>query len=415
MTSWSRLLRQTRAGAVETTIHASGLLTGTAMVLAIALAVAATRHAHPAEVSPIAPEGPWRSVWVWSVAATLLFNGVGILLASSGFLRLRVALVVAVLVQIVPLTAPLLLSKDVYSYWANARVITAHGSNPYRVPPAHFPSDPSLAVAAPNWVQRAPIYGPAWEAAGTLPALAAGRSADHAQLGYRVFAVLGILASVGIVAAKTRRAAGVVMLGWSPLVALHFGGGGHNDAWMIAFLLLGLAVGSRALAGAAWVLSTAIKTVPGVLLPLELARTRFRATRAFWLGLLATTAVVVVGSIAVFGSSWVSPVLSATHGTPTSLSPVHFLTDWGLRYRYAFLVAALVFAAVYALLFRSAWITGRPRNSLGATALCLAVSQLRPWYGLWPTALAAVEESAVATTAAYALTVYLVVWDAIPL
>src|SRR5262249_22863748 len=163
------------------------------------------------------------------------------------------------LIQLGPLTAPLILSKDVYAYWANARVITVHGHNPYRMPPARFPGDPALRYAAPNWIQRAPPYGPAWEAVGTLPALAAGSSADRAHLGYRALAVFAILASVAVLAVRTRRASAVVMLGWSPLVALHYAGGGHNDAWMVVFLMLALTLRSRSASGTAWVIGSAVK------------------------------------------------------------------------------------------------------------------------------------------------------------
>jgi len=67
---------------------------------------------------------------------------------------------------------------------------------------------------------------------------AAGTSAHRAELGYRVLALLGVLAAALIVARRTRNAAAVALLGWSPLVALHFAGGGHSDAWMIALLVI---------------------------------------------------------------------------------------------------------------------------------------------------------------------------------
>ena len=43
-------------------------------------------------------------------------------------------------------------------------------------------------------------------------------------------------------------------VGWNPVIAVHFAGGGHNDALMIA-LVLGAALAVRGrpqLAGAAW-------------------------------------------------------------------------------------------------------------------------------------------------------------------
>ena len=79
------------------------------------------------------------------------------------------------------------------------------------------------------------------------------------------------------------------------------------------------------------------------------------------------------------------------------------------------LAAAAVFLVVYAALLRDAWRSGRARLSLAASALCLTSSLLRPWYALWPVALAALEEDAVAAVVAYALTGYLLFGDAVQL
>jgi hypothetical protein len=85
----------------------------------------------------------------------------------------------------------------------------------------------------------------------------------------------------------------------------------------------------------------------------------------------------------------------------------------GVRYRYAVVTGALAFAVIYLGLLRSAWRTGRARLSLAATALCLTSSLLRPWYALWPLALAAVEEDELAALAALALSAYVLFADAI--
>jgi hypothetical protein len=89
------------------------------------------------------------------------------------------------------------------------------------------------------------------------------------------------------------------------------------------------------------------------------------------------------------------------------------LTELGVRHRYAVLTGAIVFVAVYLLLLREAWVHGRARLSLAATALCLTASLLGPWYALWPLALAAVELDITAGVAAFALSAYLLLADAI--
>ena len=108
----------------------------------------------------------------------------------------------------------------------------------------------------------------------------------------------------------------------------------------------------------------------------------------------------------------VEATVAGAHQSST-LGGVHWLTHLGLRHRYAVATGGLVFAAVYLALLRSAWRSGRARLSLAATALCLTSSLLRPWYALWPLALAAIEEDEPAAFAAIALSAYLLFADAV--
>ncbi|HEY8030692.1 MAG TPA: hypothetical protein VIE38_14450 [Gaiellaceae bacterium] len=386
---------------------------GVACLAAVALAVEATRHAAHVESTPIVPHGSWKAVWVASVLAALALGGIGVLLARRGALRLRVAIVVAVAIQLVPLLGPTILSQDVFLYWAEARVITVHHANPFSVPPIRYPNDPATKVASAEWRRYTEPYGPAWAAVGTLPALIAGRSVELVQLLYRALAAAGVLALIGIVAFRTRSAAAVALLGWSPLVALHFAGGGHSDALMMVLVLLGLTLGTRAVGGAAWPAASMFKGFAAVLLPLDLARTRGRRPRRFWIGLVAGTTVVLAAAIAAFGTHWISANVIAARGS-SGMGGVHFLTQTGLRHRYAVVIGGLVFVAIYLVILRDAWRRGRPHLGLAAAALCMCSSLLRPWYGLWPLTLAALEEDGISELAAYALAVYLLVFDALP-
>jgi hypothetical protein len=291
-------------------------------------------------------------------------------------------------------------------------VITAHHANPYVTTPSEFPRDPAPRFASPEWRTQPAPYGPVWETIGAGPSAAVGASRNDAQLAYRVLAVLGILACIGLVAWGTRSAAAVALLGWSPVIALHYAGGGHSDAWMVALLVLAVVARGRAIGGVAWPLAAGFKAIPVLFLPLELARTRLKQPRSFWLGLGATAAVLVAASLGVFGTGWIKGSSVAAHaGSP--LGGVHWLTEAGLRHRYAVVVGALVFAAVYAALLVHAWRRGRARMSLAASALVLCVSLVRPWYALWPTALAAVEEDAAGAVVAFALSAYLLLGDAV--
>jgi hypothetical protein len=384
------------------------------LVLTIAAAVAAARHATPSEVSPVSPSGePWHAFWTWGVTAAFAFYAGGTWLARKGGLSLRVAVITAVLVQTLPIAGPLLLSKDVYGYWSEARLAVVHHANPYSATPGQFPSDPSYPYVSEIWHYTTTHYGPTWEALGTVPAIVAGSSAHRAELAYRVLALLGVLGAALIVARRTRNAAAVALLGWSPLVALHYAGGGHSDAWMMALLVLGVAAPTAAAGGAMWPIASGFKIVPAILLPLELAARRLRPPRRWWAGLIGSAVVVLAAATAVFGLKWITVSLAgADQASP--MGGVHWLTELGLRHRYAVVTGALAFAVVYLALLRSAWRSGRARLSLAATALCLTSSLLRPWYALWPLALAAVEEDDLAGLAALALSAYVLFADAIP-
>jgi alpha-1,6-mannosyltransferase len=390
-----------------------GWIAGAGCVGAVALAVAATRHTARADGSPIDPAGAWRGVWIGSVIAALALSAVGVLLARRGRLRLGVAVAAAVAVQLVPLVSPLLLSQDSFLYWAEARVITVHHHSPYRVTPSAYPQDPGTRAMSREWRTEKEPYGPLWATVSTLPALVAGRSAHDAQLLYRLLAVAGVLATLAIVAARTRSAQAVALLGWSPLVALHFAGGGHSDAVLTLVLAGAVALGATAWGGALWPVAAMFKAVPLVVLPLELARRRLRMPRAFWVGLVGAAIVLLVAAVAAFGTSWVTASAVAAHGT-SPIGGVHFLTETGLRHRYAVVIGGLVFLAVYAVLLREASRNGRAHLGFALAALCMCSSLLRPWYALWPLALAALEEDGLSMSAAFALSGYGLFADALP-
>jgi hypothetical protein len=387
---------------------------GAVLVGAIVLAVVAARHAAPSAVSPVTPHGGWNDAWVAALIAGFALYGLGTVLARRGALRLRVAVAVAVAVQAIPLAAPLLLSKDVFLYWGEGRVLVTHHANPYRATPAEFPGDPSFPWVSESWRAKPAPYGPAWELVGAVPTAVAGSSHTRAEIAYRVLALLALLGSIALVARRTRSSAAVAFLGWSPLLAVHYAGGGHSDAVMMLTLLGALALGASPAGGALWPLASAFKPVPAALLPLELARRRVRLPRRWWLGLVGAALAVLVVSTALFGTHWIHGATTGAKDT-SALGGVHWLGELGLRHRYAVVVAGLVFVAVYLVLLRNAWRTGSARLSIAATALCLTSSLLRPWYALWPVALAAFEEDALAMLLAYALTGYLLFGDAVQL
>ena len=63
---------------------------------------------------------------------------------------------IALAVQLLPLGGPLLLSRDVYSYWAYGRMVWTHDANPYTSVPDRFPQDPATFVS--RWSEEGPTH-----------------------------------------------------------------------------------------------------------------------------------------------------------------------------------------------------------------------------------------------------------------
>jgi hypothetical protein len=382
---------------------------GLAVAAAVLVATVAARHASPAEVSPVVPRGNWNAIWIAAVVVALVVYCVALLVLRAG---IAAVLGVAVVVQLLPLAAPLLLSKDAYLYWSQSRIVTAHGASPYRTTPRDYPRDPATPYVSEEWVTQPAPYGPTWETLALAPGAAAGSSHRHAAFAYKLVAALGVLLTLALVAAVTKRAAPVALLGWNPLVALHFAGGGHSDSWLVALLCLGVVARRRWEGGAAWALAGAFKPVGAILFPLDAAADRVRRPLHFWAGLVVTAVVVLTASAAAWGTGWIRASLVGIHGA-SPLGGVHWLTQLGLTHHDAVGVGGAVFAVAYVLLLVHAWRTGRARLALAATALCLTTSLLRPWYGIWPLALASLEDDALGAAAAVALSAYLLLGDAV--
>jgi Glycosyltransferase family 87 len=310
----------------------------------------------------------------------------------------------AVAIQLVPLAGPLLLSRDVYAYWAYGRLAEDHGTNPYRVAPARFATDPATEAMSPIWRRSDSVYGPVFTAASEGLAEATGASAERSALSYRLLGALGMLALVAVaaLAADPRRAFAAAFVGWNPLLALQFAGGGHNDVWMAVLLVGALALAARrreALSGVSWAFAAGLKWLPLALLPLELLARR-RGLRVA-VGAAVTAVAICAGAFALFGTAWLGALLPFAHrragfAIPTRLSHLG-LPPW---------LALLPLVAALPWLVRSAR-RGRPRRALATSLLLCASPWVLPWYAVWVVPLAAIEDDGAAWVVALALSAYL--------
>jgi hypothetical protein len=362
--------------------------------------------------------------WSWAylalVAAAFVAYLAGLVLLRGGSpARAGVVLAVAGAIQLAPLAAPVLLSTDVYSYWDYGRLAAVHDANPYEDTPAGFAADPAFKRMGAQWRNTTSVYGPAFTLASEGHAKAVGDSATAAAWAYKALAALAMLAITWLAArVATRPAFAAAFVGWNPLLAVHFAGGGHNDAWMMALVFAALALaaaGRRQLAGAAWALSIAVKWVALVFLPLRALEARREGRRVGHAGFAVTAAVLVGLATWRYGLSWLDafgPVgrnlrEGSRYSIPGRLESV------GIPHGAAVGVLVGLFGLAYIWLLREAW-RGRARLGLAAGLLLVAAPWLVPWYVVWTVPFAAVEEDGTAQVLALALTAYLL-RDAVPL
>jgi hypothetical protein len=372
------------------------------VALAVAIAAASTRG------SPVPVGGS-----EFGDAASIVFFvalAVGFAFYAGGLVALRRAggclatvCVIAAAIQLIPLGGPLLLSHDVYSYWAYARITSRHDSNPYVVAPARFPSDPATRAVAPSWRGTTSVYGPAFTAF-SIGVDKTTQSSETVALVFRTVAALAAIAATLLAAYVARRKAfAAAFVGWNPMLAVSFAGGGHNDALMLVLMLGALALASRrrdAAAGGLWMLAAAVKAPALFLLPLQLVRSR----RHFWAGCVVAGIAGSLAATLVFGSNWLT-IGRLGHNEARYAIPVR-LEQLGVPDRGAHLIAAAALVVGGLWLLRQA-LQGRTRLALGACLLVLTTPWLLPWYATWPVALAAVEEDAAAQVLALAVAAYL--------
>jgi hypothetical protein len=394
--------------------------------LVLALTAAAVAFAYPS-ASPLVPEHEGDdSSWAWlylaamSVAFAAYLAGLYLLRRSGGGARRRAVIALACALQLLPLAGPVLLSTDVYTYWDYARISTVHDGNPYEDEPSDYPDDPAYPLMGSYWYDTTSVYGPGFTLASEVHAEAVGASPDAAAWTYRGLAAAAMVVLVLLAARLSPQPAfAAAFVGWNPLLAIHFAGGGHNDAWMMAFVLGALALaaaGRPALAGLSWAAAIVIKWVPLLFLPLRLLEARRVGRRIDHRGLAAGLAVIVLFATWRYGFSWlgaVGPLASNLAEDRARYAIPIRLASLGLPEGGVALAFAVAFVVAYAWLLLEAW-RGRARLALTAGLLLVCTSWLVPWYAVWAVPLAAVEEDRTARALALALSAYLL-RDAVPI
>jgi hypothetical protein len=342
-----------------------------------------------------------------------------------------------------------LASRDLYSYAAQAQ-ITHAGLDPYTDGPQSS-LGPFTDEVGYLWQDTPAPYGPLFLTLGRLVAILTRDHVALTVLAMRLVAVAGVLVCVRYLprlatacGGDPRTAVWLALL--NPLLMIHFIGGGHNDAVMLALMIAGVTIALESRAGApdaqrklatGVVLCTLAMLVKapallaiGFLVPVWAARLdgERRWLRAMWRIALVAAVTFGVATLAFgLGIGWVRQL-----NTPGAVvNPLSIPTGLGLltativrhgpyidshnpiimAFRQVFLV---ITAAVCLRLWQRSWRDLHPVQGLGLAMLAIVVlgPVVQPWYLLWPFALLAatrITETAIAVTAGVSVALVLLV------
>ncbi|HEX3830528.1 MAG TPA: glycosyltransferase 87 family protein [Solirubrobacteraceae bacterium] len=338
-------------------------------------------------------------------ALSLMFVSYAVVVAASTQLSTRAVLIAVVALHAVVLLGPPLVSTDVFSYQAYARLGSVYSFNPYLNGPHANPFDHVFQYIGSKWAYIPSVYGPVFTA---FSYLLASLSIATSVFAYKSIAAVASLALVAVVwrCARLRginpvRAAALV--GLNPLLVLYGVGGGHNDLLMllaVAGSIWAMLASRERTGGGLMMVAIGVKLTAGLLLPFVFAAGgpgRGRSRRDLLLGAGVGFAVIAALSFAVFGSGafhllatvrqsqsegdWKSipGAISTRLGMPT----VGHITQYVLAAAFVIICAWLVWRVWQGA---TDWIDGAGWAML---ALLIASSSLLPWYVAWMLPLAA--------------------------
>jgi hypothetical protein len=337
---------------------------------------------------------------------SLMFVSYVVTLRAADQLSARAVLMSIAALNVLVLLAPPLLSTDVFSYQAYARIGAVYGANPYLYGPHAFALDPLFPYIGAKWSYIPSAYGPVFT---TLSYLLAPLSIAASALAYKSIAAIASLAIVALVwnAAPLRGlnpVKAVALVGLNPLLILYGVGGGHNDLLMLLATVAGIyafLIHRERLSGGLMMLAVGIKLTAGLVAPFALAAGGSRGSpdrrRNFAIGAAVGAALVAGLGFALFGagplhllatvektqskSDWLS--IPGFISTRLGLAPVGHIAGY---------VLAVGFVGVCGWLLRRVWRSEMDWiDAAGwATVIMLATaSSLLPWYVAWVLPLAA--------------------------
>jgi alpha-1,6-mannosyltransferase len=296
------------------------------------------------------------------------------------------------------LLAPPLLSQDVFSYIAYARLGVEHGLDPYTHAPLDIPGDPVFGFAGSKDAES--VYGPVFTLL-TYPLSGLGVAGA-----FWVLKAVAAAASLGIVALVWRIAvtlgrdpvAPALFVGLNPHLLVHDVAGAHNETLVVLLTVAGVGafVAGRARAGPAIATAAAgLKASAALVVPYLVA-----AARPRWRGaLLAAVGAGVAIALLALGVLSSNQDRTSRWSLPYKTAQVlgAILPGDRLDYRDAVRVLyGIAFAGVALWTLARAWRGADPIRMAGWATLAILVASawLVPWYVLWLLPLAALAADA---------------------
>lgn len=230
----------------------------------------------------------------------------GLVSAASGRTeraRLGLASRVMALWALPIVLGPPLLSNDVYSYAAQGE-IGSRGLDPTKVGPWALGGGRFWRAADDIWHYNPSPYGPLWNKLAAWLVAGTGHDPAAAVWAFRAVIVLAVVVSGVAVVALARRlhsdaAVALVLAIGNPVVLLHLVGGIHNDAVMMAFLLVGLVLARDRRRGLAFVfLCAALAVKLPAIVGLAYLGWTWVHDETSWVRRYARTAAVTLGGFA---------------------------------------------------------------------------------------------------------------------
>jgi hypothetical protein len=368
--------------------------------------------------SPLVPKSPAIAGWMSGIVERLGFRVflIALLVSVGAYLGLlalgsrlgavskRMAVGLILALHALVFLGPILISTDVFSYIAYARMGVVHGINPYTHGPVSIAGDPVFHYVGHDWLKVATAYGPLYTLISYPLALLGVTGAIWGMKAMAMAASIGTLVLVW----RCARVRGfdpvvaVLAVAANPLYVLYGLGGAHNDLLMmlammiaVALTLLGKPSAKREGGAAAMVVAGALtKATVAALLPFMVISKRRLAP-------IVGALVSLVGGLAIgyiaFGVHGIN-VVAALNRDAAFVSTDSFANEIAHLFGKPGVFPIdhdLLKAALVAIVLHLMWRTWRGYDWIAAsgwTLLAISVTStwLLAWYILWPLPLAVI-------------------------